>query len=523
MITCQSLPFRADTIQWSTELKEINIKEFIPYDKPHGPADNITSYSLLDLFYLFFTHDILKYLADQTNLYAYACLGEYYESWDKVTPDEIRAYMGFMILMGLVQLPALCDYWRKDSTFHYEPIASRISWRRFLDIHRFLHFVDNRDLPHYGEPTYSKLQKVEPILTYMNTKFSEIFIPGKEQSIDEAMIPFKGRSSMKQYMPKKPVRRGFKIWMRADATTGYVCEFDPYTGRKGNKIEKGLGAAVVLKLTEKLNSHFHHVYFDNFFTGIDLLLDLLRRKIYACGTMRSDRRGFPTTLKSVMKKGLFQRGDSNSVQNGNLVITIWQDTKPICCASTNANPNDKVSTTRKLKNGSKITIPCPNAISQYNKFMGGVDRNDQLRGYYNVRLKSRKFYKYLFWFVFDVALTNMFVLARDFIDTPYKSIKEFRVALAKVLTGDYNSRKRRGRPSRTPSVHFCQHHFPIRGSKKCQKCFYCKEYMSRRRETMWYCKDCDKFLCHKGNEDDCFMLFHKHHVTKTDTVMERES
>ena len=74
-MTRQSLSFRADTIQWSIELKEIKTKEFIPYDKPHGPANNINSYSLLDLFYLFFTHDILKYLADQTNLYAYGCLG----------------------------------------------------------------------------------------------------------------------------------------------------------------------------------------------------------------------------------------------------------------------------------------------------------------------------------------------------------------------------------------------------------------------------------------------------------------
>ena len=48
--------------------------------------------------------------------------------------------------------------------------------------------------------------------------------------------------------------------------------------------------------------------------------------------------------------------------------------------------------------------------------------------------------KYLFWYIFDVALTITFVLAHDFIDTPYKSIKEFRVKLAKDLTGDYQSR-----------------------------------------------------------------------------------
>ena len=45
---------------------------------------------------------------------------------------------------------------------------------------------------------YSKLEIIEPILTYMSNKFTEIFIPGKEQGTDEAMVPFKGCSSMQR-------------------------------------------------------------------------------------------------------------------------------------------------------------------------------------------------------------------------------------------------------------------------------------------------------------------------------------
>ena len=36
---------------------------------------------------------------------------------------------------------------------------------------------------------------------------------------------------MKQYLPKKSVKRGFKVWVRADAVSGYVSEFDVYTGK----------------------------------------------------------------------------------------------------------------------------------------------------------------------------------------------------------------------------------------------------------------------------------------------------
>lgn len=46
---------------------------------------------------------------------------------------------------------------------------------------------------------------------------------------------------MKQYLPKKPVKRGFKVWVRADAVTGYVCEFQVYTGKTDGQPELGLG------------------------------------------------------------------------------------------------------------------------------------------------------------------------------------------------------------------------------------------------------------------------------------------
>jgi hypothetical protein len=50
-------------------------------------------------------------------------------------------------------------------------------------------------------------------------------------AVDESMEPFKGRSSMKQYMPMKPVRRVYKVWCLADSRTGFVRQFDIYSGK----------------------------------------------------------------------------------------------------------------------------------------------------------------------------------------------------------------------------------------------------------------------------------------------------
>ena len=77
---------------------------------------------------------------------------------------------------------------------------------------------------------------------FLCERVADVYEPGRDLSVDEAMIPFKGRSSLKQYMPLKPVRRGIKVWARADSSNGYVSAFQIYTGKQGGT---GLGAKVV--------------------------------------------------------------------------------------------------------------------------------------------------------------------------------------------------------------------------------------------------------------------------------------
>ena len=123
-----------------------------------------------------------------------------YAFWTRVLFEEMTAFLGFMILMGLVQLPALSDYCSRDDTFKYGKIADRKSRDRFLEIIRYLHFVHNTTLPHRGSEGYGKLGKVQPILDYVNQRFNSVHVH-RDVSVDETMIPFKGRSSMKRYMP----------------------------------------------------------------------------------------------------------------------------------------------------------------------------------------------------------------------------------------------------------------------------------------------------------------------------------
>ena len=60
---------------------------------------------------------------------------------------------------------------------------------------------------------------------------------------------------------------------------------------------------------------------------------------------------------------------------------------------------------------------------------------------------------YIFCFLTDVAITNSFILYKKFSTSPkMKSVKEFRLKLAKQLIGNYSSRKLPGRCYREKEV-----------------------------------------------------------------------
>ncbi len=219
------------------------------------------------------------------------------EKWNPITTQDLEAYFGFTILMGINSLPALEDYWKQNPVYHYSPVADRISRDRFMEISRYLHFADNSTLAPRGSPRYDRLEKVRPVLEHLKTRFSVVYTPGQDLSVDEAMIKFQGRSSMKQYMPKKPTKRGIKVWVLADSSNGYFSRLQVYTGKKGNTTEHNLGSRVVKDLTQDFQHKYHHVFFDNFFNSKQLLCDLEALGLYGCGTARKDRKHFPTDLK----------------------------------------------------------------------------------------------------------------------------------------------------------------------------------------------------------------------------------
>ena len=101
-----------------------------------------------------------------------------------------------------------------------------------------------------GSDDFDKLFKVRPLLNHLRQKFNAI--PMDQMiCIDEQMIPFKGSSSLKHYVPSKPHKYGYKIFVLCDSQ-GIIHDFQVYTGPltpPENHPDLGASSNIVLTLS----------------------------------------------------------------------------------------------------------------------------------------------------------------------------------------------------------------------------------------------------------------------------------
>ena len=407
--------------------------------------------------------------------------------------------------MGVKVLPEIDSYWSSSPLIGCSWIKSTMPRNRFKTINRFLHLADNAFLRRRGDPNYDPIFKVRPIVEHMKTRFRQYFVPHKCLAIDEAMIKFNGRLKFKQYMPSKPTKFGIKVWEICDSSNGYCLDFDVYTGKESDPPSRnGVGYDVIEKLTRPYTNKFHHVYFDRYFTGLPIVEHLLRLNTYASGTVNLNRKGLPKRAKSLkLKRGaarFFQK------ENSRVVLTTWRDKRQVSVLSSNC--------TDALGENGK-----PKSIIDYNNHMGGVDLSDQMCAYYRIGRPAHKWWRYVFWFCLNLAITNSWLLFKSTVTR--EELKKapthlkYRLLLAEQLRNYYSASKIvRGRPTKClPST---AHVFDRIGahklvkfdgrSKKCRQCSVQGRRTARgyKKETQYKCKLCDIPLC----KVHCFASFH---------------
>ncbi|KAM7282123.1 piggyBac transposable element-derived protein 3 [Ixodes scapularis] len=444
------------------------------------------------------------------------------------SPDEVWKLVGMHVLMGVISLPRVRLYW--DNTAKVPLISETMTPKRFFKLRNNLHIA-------VSEPSdcQDKLWKVRPFLDSIRARCLDLQLE-EEVSVDEQMIPFKGKLSIKQYMRGKPTPWGVKVFALC-GRSGQLYDFVIYQGQNSisDDLKKafGLCSGVVLHLAQRIPLGCNYqLYFDNYFTSIPLLRRLKKDGILAAGTVRTNRLAkCPISGTKAMKKS--PRGYSEEcVTQDDIVAVSWKDNNCVTIASNFVGIGEQKEVSRWDKEKKQhILVKQPEVIKKYNQSMGGVDKLDFLLSLYRIKIRSRKWtLRVLFHFV-DIAICNAWLeYLRDNEGIPRTKLMDlmhFRLQVAEGLIKAVPNARKRGRPSlenldlqaaeatkvlKKPrmsrpcadSRYDCVDHWPeARNQAKPSRC----KLENCKGRSRIFCKKCAVPLC-LTKERNCFFRFH---------------
>lgn len=486
-------------LDWTIPDNTFQPAKTLQAERPCSLSEYITKQlSPMQIFHKLFPNSLYIMIVDCTNQRLDLWNKSKKRKEKKIDKGELQKLFGCMFIMSYNNLPGLKHYWSQRESMGNRTIEKAISRDRFMILSSKLYFA-----PPEKPPGASKTYYVDELISCLTYTYSKYRQDSQYQSIDESMTKFKGRSSLKQYMPLKPTKRGIKLWLRCDAKTGYTYDINVYSGKESTPSTSNdsltLGERVVKSLASTIKAKDVVLCFDRFFTSVHLL-ETIRHP--ALGTCMANRKNIPPMTDKL------KRGQSTfRCSNTGLLCTKWQDTKDVMILS-NCHKPDLTTITKKNRGGEQETVECPEVVAFYRQKMGGVDRADQLIGLYQHDRKSTKWWKKVFYTCLTMSAVNAWIMYNDLRREKDKiSFLSFLVDLAEELIteGLRTTSKpppKRGPPSKKRKLFgVTPLHLPVEGEtrRRCARC--AGEKLQKRTKTI--CKECNIPLC-----KECFLLYH---------------
>lgn len=332
-------------------------------------------------------------------------------------------------------------------------------------------------------------------------------------SIDEQIVRYYGKNSLKQFLRGKPIRFGFKQWIMCCGSTGYCYQMDLYQGKEKKDTEsmfkETLGGKVVMAMTQYLeNTSDHEIYLDNFFTSHKLLANMKDLGIRVTGTTRANRTA-RCSLESDKDMKQKTRGvyDYRFDKENGILFVKWHDNSLVIIGSNHQSLIPVGSAKRwSSKERKSVNVPQPHLIAMHNKYMGGVDHLDLLIQKYRIGVRGKKWYFNLFTNMVDTAVVNAWIISK-IVSGTQTPLLDFKRSIARCYL-QINSPSKPKHPGRVKKltgrvlqdVRFdgTGHRLDRTEGGKQRKCAQCKKKVSKE------CVKCNVGL-HMG---ECERLWH---------------
>ena len=440
------------------------------------------------------------------------------------TDQEVGKLIGLLLYMSVVRVG---DF---DKMYSAESLCNGLWARAFIpSVQRaegLLRFLQVTDRP--NQDPADKLRSIRQLYNHVRARCATLYQPTQQLSIDERMVKCKGRFSFRQFLPSKPIRFGYKVFVLADSSNGYTVDFNVYLGKENNdgnpQDHTPASEAIVQRLMEPYLRQGYHLFIDNYYTLLPLLNHLYVDGTRCVGTMRSNRG--PAELRSAKAWAKrVARGDMRYVRVNEVAVIQWKDKKPVTLASTLHRATDQTACSRNTRGADgdhmETQISRPTAFRDYNQHMGGVDVGDQILATNDLHRRSRRYWKALFYHLVNLCVIQAFILFRlyrqlhpgEIPRTAKYNASDFRLAVARQLAGIAKHAEPPAAPKRRRKAVVQRFsHMPVKGTRG--NCRFCAKVRGdQSTKTNIVCTHCKGplgqpvHLCLNGTRN-CFLAYH---------------
>ena len=241
----------------------------------------------------------------------------------KFTSGYILAWIGICIYWGGLsskQSPDIMWMSLANGGVYVPMVRNTMPKNAFHFARQYIHFADNSAAKnHSDDPLY----KIRHIVKKISEKLKLGWNANIALSVDESMIKYKGRSiKFVQYMPKKPIKHGIKVFCLCDADTGYLLAFEVYTGEKGSSTCEIIQRLILQSGLQ--NETGRRLFMDNYYTTMKVVTTLYEEYGWVCAgtvvltkkkTEKREVNDFPFSKISKPATAMVDRGWSRSVEN----------------------------------------------------------------------------------------------------------------------------------------------------------------------------------------------------------------
>ncbi|XP_071056453.1 piggyBac transposable element-derived protein 4-like [Onthophagus taurus] len=499
-------------LKWATQEKKRTIrvsasnKVTIKLPGVRGPVKNVQdSSSISDIWNCLFSQELSQEIISKTN----QKLEANREKFQGTTRIEIRNVdeIEFQALLGLLLYSGVFKSGHEDLSSLFatdgtgrDLFRCTMSLKRILTLLACLRFDDSNT-----RQQRRKDNAAAPIswcFEKLVSNFQDNYILGEYVCVDEMLVGFRGRCSFKMYIPNKPNKYGIKVMILTDARNNYCYNAYIYSGRNSdgrgldtNLLTLNKPTQAVLRLAHPIYGSNRNVTADNWFTSVELVNELTKRKLTYVGTMRKNKRDIPIAFLSNRRRTV---GSTLYGFHGNMTLVshVPKKSKVVIALSSMHQTSGIDQETRK-----------PEIIALYNMTKGGVDSLDKKCANYSVNRRTRRWPMAVFYAMINMSSVNSYILYNCLPNRKQISRLDFIKQLAKELIlpelkrRTYNDRlpsqlritiNRILGPDAPETLPLAAVENTVERSKR-KRCYMCPKNVDRK--TSYYCKDCKHPIC----------------------------